>query len=112
MTIRLVISPRQVGSAALESRWSRGIRKLFNGLDKPYQAVLSKGRFVRRAHREPGGGESVCVRCTVSGRTRSDGASGRGISDHFGIGMCRRLRDRRGTDGTILRAPWLPDVRV
>src|SRR3989442_3932342 len=56
MTIRLVISPRQVGSAALESRWSRGIRKLFNGLDKPYQAVLSKGRFVRRAHREPGRG--------------------------------------------------------
>src|SRR2546428_195170 len=56
MTIRLVISPRQVGSGALESRWSRGIRKLFNGLDKPYQAVLSKGRFVRRAHREPGRG--------------------------------------------------------
>src|SRR3989442_15909838 len=107
MTIRLVISPRQVGSAAPESRWSRGIRKLFNGLDKPYQAVLSKGRFVRRAHREPGGGEAVCVRCTVSGRTGADGASGRGISGHFGIGMCRGLRDRRGPNGPVLEAPWL-----
>src|SRR2546428_13267937 len=112
MTIRLVISPRQVGSVASESRWSGGIRKLFNGLDKPYPAVLewvgsSGGQIASPMGREP-----ACVRRTVPGRTRSDGASSKGISDRPGIGMCRGLRDRRDSDGSVLRAPWFSDVRV
>src|SRR2546427_5147306 len=56
MTIRLVISP---GKSSLLPRNPAGpgeIRKLFNGVDKPRHAVLWMGRFVRRAHRKPGGG--------------------------------------------------------
>ena len=71
------------------------------------------GRFVRRADREPDGeGTRVGPENSLGENAIRFGASGKGISDRFGIGMCRGLRDRRGTDGSVLRAPWLPDVRV
>src|SRR3989442_9471296 len=56
MTIRLVISPGKSSPLPRNPAGPGEIRKLFNGVDKPRHAVLWMGRFVRRAHRKPGGG--------------------------------------------------------
>src|SRR2546429_2538086 len=67
MTIRLVISPGKSSPLPRNPAGPGEIRKLFNGVDKPRHAVLWMGRFVRRAHRKPGGGSQYASRAPPRG---------------------------------------------
>src|SRR2546422_9481188 len=108
MTIRLVISP---GKSSLLPRNPAGpgeIRKLFNGVDKPRHAVLWMGRFVRRAHRKPGGGGQDACRAPPRGERGPMEKAVEGSPPNLESGCGGGLGAVRGPAGASLPRHGLP----